>query len=232
MLDYYEKFHTLLQKGIFMKKIVQQNLIDEYYNHFPLTDYFNFDIRPYVSIVQFESDEVIMQEGTAPAHLYYLINGRAKLFLSHENGCISLINFLNAPCFIGEMELIGAQNTSNGITAITECTCYAINISSCKHKILEDIRFLRHLCLFLSQKAIGNTYNYSRNQSYPLDVRLANFILLTSQNGYYREKHTESSEFLGVTYRHLLYVLADFVKRGILTKTNSGYYISNLAARV
>lgn len=77
---------------------------------------------------------------------------------------------------------------------------------------------------------VGNTYNYSRNQSYPLDVRLANFILLTSQNGYYREKHTESSEFLGVTYRHLLYVLADFVKRGILTKTNSGYYISNLAA--
>ena len=120
-----------------MKKIVQQNLIDEYYNHFPLTDYFNFDIRPYVSIVQFESDEVIMQEGTAPAHLYYLINGRAKLFLSHENGCISLINFLNAPCFIGEMELIGAQNTSNGITAITECTCYAIN------KAVVSIKFWR-----------------------------------------------------------------------------------------
>lgn len=166
-----------------MKKIVQQNLIDEYYNHFPLIDYFNFDIRPYVSIVQFESDEVIMQEGTAPAYLYYLINGRAKLFLSHENGRISLINFLNAPCFIGEMELIGAQNTSNGITAITECTCYAINTSSCKHKILEDIRFLRHICLFLSQKAIGNTYNYSRNQSYPLDVRLANLFYLHHKMG-------------------------------------------------
>lgn len=36
----------------------------------------------------------------------------------------------------------------------------------------------------------------------------------------YREKHTEVSEFLGVTYRHLLYVLADFVKRGYLKKQN------------
>ena len=143
-----------------MKKIVQQNLIDEYYNHFPLIDYFNFDIRPYVSIVQFESDEVIMQEGTATAYLYYLINGRAKLFLSHENGRISLINFLNAPCFIGEMELIGAQNTSNGITAITECTCYAINTSSCKHKILEDIRFYLHHKMGITERNIQNHRNF------------------------------------------------------------------------
>ncbi|NLL75811.1 MAG: transcriptional regulator YeiL [Clostridiales bacterium] len=211
-----------------MKKIVRQNLVEEYYNHFPLTDFFNFDITPYASVVQFESGEMIMQEGTAPAYLYYLINGRAKLLLSHDNGRMSLINFLNAPCFIGEMELIGAQNMSNGVTAITICTCYAININSSRNKILKDVKFLSHLCLFLGQKAIGNTYNYSRNQSYPLDVRLANFILLTAQNGHYREKHTESSEFLGVTYRHLLYVLADFVKRGILIKTNSGYYINDV----
>lgn len=211
-----------------MKKITQPALAEEYYNHFPLTDFFTFDINPYVSIVQFESEEEILQEGTSPAYLYYLIDGRAKLYLSHENGRVSLINFLNAPCFIGEMELIGAQNSSNGITAITRCICYAISIRDCKSKILEDVKFLRHLCLFLGQKAIGNTYNYSQNQSYPLEVRLANFILMTSHNQYYREKHTEAAEFLGVTYRHLLYVLADFVKRGLLKKTGSGYYISDL----
>ena len=72
-----------------------------------------------------------------------------------------------------------------------------------------------------------NTYNYSRNQSYPLDVRLAAFILTVSNNGYYREKHTEVAEYLGVTYRHLLYVLADFVKRGIVKKTPQGYHIEN-----
>ena len=84
--------------------------------------------------------------------------------------------------------------------------------------------------MFLSQKAIGNTYNYSRNQSYPLEVRLANFILTTSYNRMYREKHTEVSEFLGVTYRHLLYVLAGFVKREYLKKTEQGYYIQDLDA--
>ncbi len=212
-----------------MKKIIQQNLLAKYYDRFPLTDYFSFDITPHVSVVQFESGETILSEGTSPAMLYYLIEGRAKLYLSHENGRISLINFLDAPCFLGEMELIGAQDNSNGVTAITPCTCYAINTDACRHKMLEDVRFLRHLCLFLGKKAVGNTFNYSRNQSWPLEVRLADFILLTSQNGYYREKHTEASEFLGVTYRHLLYVLADFVERGLLEKTDRGYHIKDHA---
>lgn len=194
---------------------------------FPLADFFEFDIRPFTTTVTFESGEHLLEEGSMPEYLYYLVEGRAKLFLSHENGRISLINFLHAPCFIGEMELLGAQDAANGITAVTRCTCYAIDISACKEQLLNDRTFLRHLCLFLSKKAIGNTYNYSRNQSYPLKVRFADFILMTAQNGLYREKHTEAAEFLGVTYRHLLFILADFVKQGVLEKTRQGYAIKD-----
>ena len=48
-----------------------------------------------------------------------------------------------------------------------------------------------------------------------------------SVNGYYREPHTEVAEFLGVTYQHLLYVLAEFVKEGILQKTKYGYFVAD-----
>lgn len=147
-----------------MNIVHQHELLEEYYNHFPLSEYFGFDICPYTSIVKFNGAENILCEGEKPDSLYYLINGRAKLFLSHENGRTSLINFLNAPCFVGEMELLGAQETANGVTAITPCTCYEIHINECRDKILNDTKFLRYLCLFLSQKAIGNTYNYSKNQ--------------------------------------------------------------------
>lgn len=211
-----------------MKIIGEQKILEDYYRRFPLSDYFSFNIVPYISVIRFDSGENILEEGEYPRFLYYLIDGRAKLFLSHENGRVSLINFLNAPCFIGEMELLGAQETANGVTAITPCTCYAIPIEPCKDKLLNDAKFLKHLCLFVSQKAIGNTHNYATNQSYPLQARLANFILLTSYNRMYREKHTEASEFLGVSYRHLLYVLADFVKRGLLKKTEQGYYIQDI----
>ena len=221
---------TLSERTMAMKILHNSDRLNEYYNHFPLPDFFSFDIQPYTSVVEFESEEDILKEGEYPDYLYYLIDGRAKLFLSHSNGKISLINFLNAPCFIGEMELLETQKMANGVKAITKCTCFAIHTYQCKNMILNDTKFLRYLCRFLSQKAIGNTYNYSQNQSYPLEVRLAKFILSTSYNGVYREKHTEVSEFLGVTYRHLLYVVASFVKRGYLRKTKYGYYIQDTDA--
>jgi CRP-like cAMP-binding protein len=155
------------------------------------------------------------------------VKGRAKLFLSHENGRVSLISFLDAPCFIGEIELLGAQTAARGVIAITRCECYAIRIERCKDQLLKDTTFLRYLCLFLSKKSIDNTNNFSQNLCYSLETRLANFILTTSHNGIYREKHTEVAEYLGVTYRHLLYVIAKLVKSGILEKTAQGYLIKN-----
>lgn len=167
----------------------------------------------------------MLREGERPSCLYYLIRGRAKLYLTHENGRITLINFLNAPCFIGEMELLDEQRYSDGVKAMTECVCYAIQVSACQELLLSDTKFLRYLSRFLSRKAGGNTANYSRNQTYPLKCRLAAFVLETRQGDMYREQHTEVAEYLGVTYRHLLYVLAQFVKAGLLERWKTGYRI-------
>lgn len=194
-------------------------------NEHPLNRFFTFDIRPYMSIVRFEGGESILREGERPAYLFYMTEGRAKTFLTQQNGRVSLISFPEAPCFIGEMELLGAQKEAKGVTAVTPCTCYAVRTAGCRERLLEDPKFLRELCLSLSRKAVENTRSYSRNQSYPLENRLADFILTTAAGGVYREKHTEASEYLGVTYRHLLYVLADFRKRGLLKKTRQGYEI-------
>ncbi|MDO5345814.1 MAG: transcriptional regulator YeiL [Lachnospiraceae bacterium] len=195
---------------------------------FAFTDIFEFDVSKYTCFMRFEPGEDILKEGDQPLYLYYLINGRAKLYLTHENGKATLINFLSAPCFIGEMELLDEKKRSDGVRAVSVCECYAVKVSECREKLLHDTKFLRYLCEFLSRKAVGNTSNYSRNQSYTLKSRLASFILETSVNGMYREQHTEVAEYLGVTYRHLLYVLAEFVKEGVLERTRSGYKIIDL----
>lgn len=186
---------------------------------------FDMNIEPYMEMREFSPDEFIMREGERSDYLYYLTEGRAKLFLSQENGRVSLINFIEAPSFIGEMELLDEKRLPQGVKAISFCRCYRIQISKCREELLQDTKFLRYLCVFLSQKATDNTNNYMRNQVYPLKVRFAEFILKMSVNGYYREPHTEVAEFLGVTYRHLLYVLAQFVEDGLFEKTKRGYRI-------
>lgn len=208
-----------------MKQICHQELFNDYLDRHSFDSLFGFDIRPYTSLVRFDPEDMILQEGTKPDQLYFLVSGRAKLFISHQNGSVTLISFLESPCFIGEMELVSTPSPCHGVTALSTCFCFSINISACRELLLNDAVFLRNLCGFLSRKALNDVQNYSRNQAYPLKSRLASFILMTSNHGLYRERHTETAAYLGVTYRHLLFVLAEFVKEGILEKTTRGYRI-------
>ncbi|AKA68855.1 transcriptional regulator YeiL [Clostridium scatologenes] len=209
-------------------KYYNKNLLVSYLKKYPIQQYFSLNILPFLSLVEFDDGDFICKEGCLPSYLFYMVKGNAKLYLTHRNGKVSLINFLKAPCFIGEMELIKAQQCTNGVQALCKCICFCFDISKCNKLLLDDKVFLKYLCSFLSKKAIENTTNYTENQAYPLKNRLASFILLTNNNGLYVEKHSEVCEYLGVSYRHLLYVIADFCKSDILKKTTNGYKIVNM----
>ena len=93
--------------------------------------------------------------------------------------------------------------------------------------LLNDTLFLRKLCVTLSHKNYRNIVSLTQNQSFPLVNRLAAFILLSQEGDLYHEKHTQAAEYLGVSYRHLLYVLAQFIHDGLLIKSKKGYLIKN-----
>lgn len=190
--------------------------------------YFSFDILPYTAVSEFEQGEYIFHEGDRAEKMYYLFEGLAKLYLTHQNGRISLIHFIEKGSYIGEIEFLGTQPFTNAVQALKRCRCFSIDTKRCNQQILNDKRFLKELCILLSGKTISNLTNYTHSLAYPLENRLAKFILMTEHGRWYTEKHTEVSEYLGVSYRHLLYVLADFCKRRILSKHPSGYRLIDI----
>jgi CRP-like cAMP-binding protein len=189
--------------------------------------YFSFDVTPYTSVTVFEAGADILREGQKVTRLYYLAKGSAKLFMTHKNGRVTLINFYEAPCFLGEMELLDPETPSRGVRAHTRCECLVLDLARCGERVRSDGLFLRALCLYLGRKAFVGTRTYAQRQAYPLENRLAAYILMTARDGVYAEKHTEASEYLGITYRHLLYVMAKFCKQGILRRLPRGYAIEN-----
>ncbi|MGE7673035.1 transcriptional regulator YeiL [Lysinibacillus sp. NPDC094403] len=195
-----------------------------YLNKYPIDDFFSFDIDPFLEVCKFDKGEWIFQEGSFPDTLYYMIEGKAKIYMTHKNGKVSLIEYPEAPRFMGEIELLNEARYTKGVQTVTETICFSIT-QSCKEKLLTDVLFLRKLCVFLGEKATKITSKYTQNQAYPLENRLAAFIQLSSDQGIYKEKHTEICEYLGVSYRHLLYVLAQFCEEKILEKRKKGYHI-------
>lgn len=194
-------------------------------HHF--NDFFSFDVISLVEIHTFSNKEAICSEGVKLPYLYYLVKGKAKIYMTHKNGQRTLVHFAEAPCFIGEMGLLEIEPYAKEVKAMEMCTCLALPLSSCSNLLLEDAKFLRNIARILGGKARNRTDHFAKSYAYPFENRLASFILLSACDEIYNEKHTEVAEFLNVSYRHLLYTLHDLCSRGILEKRGRDYHIIN-----
>lgn len=188
---------------------------------------FSIDVLHETRLFHIAAGDYIVREGSQPTYLFYLVRGRAKLYATLANGRVSLIDFFSAPCFIGEIELVDAGHEPRAVQAIETCWCLALPMKSFRPLLLNDAVFLRQLCIALSHKNYRNIVSLTQNQSFPLVNRLAAFILLTQHDSLYSEKHTQAAEYMGVTYRHFLYVIAQLVQDGLLLKQKKGYAIKN-----
>jgi len=215
-----------------MKEIRNEKMKQDLIENAGYKERFTFDPVPQTRLFRFNAGDYIVREGKPPAYLFYLAKGRSKLYTTLANGRVSLIDFLDSPCFIGEMELVDESHRPRDVQAIEECWCLALPMKQFRSQLLNDVVFLRYLCVAFSRKNYRNIVSSSQNQSFPLANRLATFILLTQNEGVYCEKHTQAAEYMGVSYRHLLYVIAQFTRDGILTKEKSGYVVSDRKALV
>ncbi|WP_249664109.1 cyclic nucleotide-binding domain-containing protein, partial [Lysinibacillus sp. D4B1_S16] len=105
---------------------------------------------------EFDKEEWIFQEGSFPETLYYMIEGKAKLYMTHKNGKVSLMEYLEGPLFMGEIELLNEARYTKGIQTVTKTIYYSIT-QSCKEKLLAVVLFLRRLRVFLGEKATKMT---------------------------------------------------------------------------
>ena len=188
-----------------MKEIHNNDLKQQLMSESAYKNCFSTDVSADTRLFHFLARDYIVQEGQQPSWLFYLTRGRARLYATLANGRVSLIDFFAAPCFIGEIELIDKDHEPRAVQAIEECWCLALPMKHYRPLLLNDTLFLRKLCVTLSHKNYRNIVSLTQNQSFPLVNR----------------------EYLGVTYRHLLYVIAQLIHDGLLIKSKKGYLIKN-----
>lgn len=181
---------------------------------------------PDMHVEVFMPKERITKYNYVVDQLYYIVEGKAKIYMLHEDGKLSLIQFITAGDFIGELTFLGIEKQPKDVVAIGRCMCLAVPLRTAREVLLSDSRFLTILSRYLGEKLLRRTEFFARNQNYELKNRLAAYILFAENEGVYAEKHTETAEFLGISYRHLLYTLKIFQEEGALQKQEKGYRIN------
>ncbi len=176
-------------------------------------------------VAVFERGERLSRLGEPIAALYYLVSGRAKISMVHGDGRQSILQFIGAGDYVGDLSLLGVEDTPKDVEALCATVAVALPMDRYRQALLADAAFLRSLCEYLARKLLGRSERLTQNLNYPLKNRLAALILTTAHDGLYQEKHAQAAEYLGVTYRHLLYTLAQLREEGIVERLDKGYRI-------
>lgn len=209
-----------------MKKIENKELLLSYLTTAPYTDYFHGEIKEYAMIVEYEMGEYVVKPEELPAYLYLMVEGRCSVRTLLANGKTVILQTLKAPCLIGEMELL-RQVPSFAVQALEPCRMLAIPLKQCGPMLLNDAVFLRVVGSELVAKERMESLKILHSFGYPLEKRLAYFILENRQGNRFCEKKVHIAESLGVSYRHVETVMKDFVKKGYLVKEKLIYTIVN-----
>ena len=209
-----------------MERILHQKLIDSYIEQTHFTDFFSFPVAQDVGLWRAKAGEDILQEGlTDVGHLYYMVSGKAKIFCGTPNGKTFLLEFAQGDCFFGELELLGTRSDSMGVRAVSECVLLSLPLEKYRDLLLQDATFLRVLCTSVAEKEHRRMQSLLETQTYPVAYRLAQFILFAAVGDVYKERNTDASAYLGISYRHYTQVIGEFVTAGYIEKIPGGYQI-------
>ena len=186
-------------------------------------------IRAHVDFHVFEKKEHLVGIDDQLDRLYFVLSGKAKISLTHEDGKRSIVHFAGPGEFIGELTLIEVERDPKEVTCLTPCVCMTLEMEMARKLILKDPDFMLKLSQYIGRKLLFRTWTLAKQQNYELRYRLAAYILMTECDGIYDERHTETAEYLGVSYRHLLQTMQDFREHGLIEKRKHGFEINRKA---
>lgn len=210
-----------------MNKLKNEKLRQKYLNEPYCLELFPKQIFDDAYLCECEKGKMIVQKGNKPNNLYVLVKGRCSVSSSNVKGDDFIINTYNAPCMIGEVELLDLRKREMDVKALCECYVLAFPLDKCRDILINNNSFLRKLCLNMVIKEKTATRQLSEFYTYPFLNRLAYFILNNSYNNVFTIKKVDIASFLGVSYRHCEKVMNDLVESKVLSKDKTKYKIIN-----
>ena len=210
-----------------MKTIKNKKRLSSYLSESAYRDLFPRSMDEAALLQSAAPGEVLLRQGEEPVSFMFLSRGRCSVSCTLPDGKTILLKTISAPSMLGEMELISPERSALTVRALEECSLIVFPMKISRALLLEDNEFLRKLCTELGNKERLSVLKFFIHSAYPLDRRLAAFILEQREGEYFRIRKVQAAQTLGVSYRHLETVINRFLREGILSKDKLTYHIED-----
>lgn len=177
----------------------------------------------------FIKDSNIYKINSSVTHCYFLLSGTVKIYIDHKNGRRSILDFVGSNGWLGELSLFCNESDIKENKVLQDVECLEFDLGELRKLCQEDAKISFYFASYIADKLLSRSYRMSESLNYSLDVRLASFVLQHQQKCIYNISHTDVSEYMNVSYRHVLHVIKKFCELGILVKEKGkGYIISDI----
>ena len=167
--------------------------------------------------VTFQKNDYICTQGQAITELTYILSGKVKIVRSLFNGKEHILETLNQPQILGDVELMTNQPAGSSVIALEEVQAVQLPLNN-KEALLKDPVFLyqigRNLAMALHKQGI----TASTNASYSVKERLATHILKSEEENIFQLSPSILASRFGTSYRHVQRVIKQFIDQGIIEK--------------
>ena len=175
---------------------------------------------PYLNQLQkvtFQKNDYICTQGQAITELTYILSGKVKIVRSLFNGKEHILETLNQPQILGDVELMTNQPAGSSVIALEDIQAVQLPLNN-KEELLKVPVFLyqigRNLAMALHKQGI----TASTNASYSVKERLATHILNSEEENIFQLSPSILASRFGTSYRHVQRVIKQFIDQGIIEK--------------
>ncbi|MGZ4107499.1 MAG: Crp/Fnr family transcriptional regulator, partial [Tumebacillaceae bacterium] len=171
-------------------------------------------------------------QGDVAEHLYVLVKGKVKIYTTSAEGKTLILSFKTPLEVIGDIEYVRGINIMNTVEAISPVTMIGVH-----HRWLNEYGrdyppFLHFLLDIITNKFYVKSDFMSFNLMYPVDVRLASYLLSVTSDEtdalFTGEINTSSlvdaANLISTSYRHLNRVIKQFCTAGLIER-NKGFIL-------
>ena len=176
----------------------------------------------------FEKDEFLSHAGEPIDCIYFVISGKAKVFLNLSSGKQLLLAYFTSKGIIGDIELMTNKPVNyTTVQAVTEFSCIALPLNFYADSLKSNNAFINYIAIELAEKLTQRVVNGAITTLQPIESRVCAYITQTAIDGFFYEQLTDVAVVVGASYRHLLRCLGKLCKDGILIKESQGFRIAD-----
>lgn len=215
-----------------MKEWLDQNKLRGYIEKAELKHIFNVNIEANCRLFYFEKGDLICQKDREIRYVYFLVEGKTKIFVDQPNGKSYLLRTEEAISLYGDIEAFERDSYTANVEALSDCFCIAIPIRYIRNNFRQHPPYLKYMCHTLSYRLRTISQMSAANLLHPLKNKVAGYLMLYKDNDSNEislpNSYSDISDNLGTTYRHLSRTLRQMEEEGIIHKDNKVIRILDL----